>query len=417
MNQQSSESVGSASPARTPQINRRLARSRLSATPLTETPPTSTSAGRDGTPGSDKILSGRVKKTPRKVSKRKEDVLSEKEKEEERRQLDEMDEERKLFPGSDDWTDEENRLFQILYMRQYSPLLPSHWDMDFRGIPIPDVLFASSDAHPPVINSRSGNDFKATRALARLIELTAHVRALCQSRQRHRARALIEKELHEYAKWAEQDGGYNSLEYLPNLVIDMVDTKMSPQAIEEHMQLRLKAAAATHRAHWRNDLTNPDYREDEDEDAEIEDNRVVLVPDKYQTPSPKKPRALRRSNSPSNGTKYEDDQKDRIPGWNLFSPASQCLYGQEEQYTRRPPVIYGLFIVNTSVMVLTIDSAKEGDKACVSYQVEVGLSKNYQAVWNAITIAIVVCLARDAMMEMKVDFNTSLNDGDSDPDA
>ncbi|KAK0382468.1 hypothetical protein CLIM01_00125 [Colletotrichum limetticola] len=417
MNRQSSESVGSASPARTPQISRPLARSRLSATPLTETPPTSTSAGRDGTPGSDKILSGRVKKTPRKVSKRKEDVLSEKEKDEERRQLDEMDEERKLFPGSDDWTDEENRLFQILYMRQYSPLLPSHWDMDFRGIPIPDVLFASSDAHPPVINSRSGNDFKATRALARLIELTAHVRALCQTRQRHRARAHIEKELHEYAKWAEQDGGYNSLEYLPNLIIDMVDTKASPQAIEEHMQLRLKAAAATHRAHWRNGLANPDYREDEDEDAEIEDNRVVLVPDKYQTPSPKKPRTLRRSTSPSNGTKHDDNQKDKIPGWNLSSPPSQSPHGQEEQYTRRPPVIYGLFIVNTSVMVLTIDSAKEGDEAYVSYQVEVGLSKNYQAVWNAITIAIVVCLARDAMMEMKVDFNTSLNDGDSDPDA
>ncbi|KXH60211.1 hypothetical protein CSAL01_07716 [Colletotrichum salicis] len=417
MDRQSSGSVGSASPARTPQINRPLGRSRLSATPLTETPPTSTSAGRDGTPTSDKILSGRVKKTPRKVSNRKEDVLSEKEKDEERRQLDEMDEERKLFPGSDDWTDEENRLFQILYMRQYSPLLPSHWDMDFRGIPIPDVLFASSDAHPPIINSRSGNDFKATRALARLIELTAHVRGLCQTRQRHRARALIEKELHEYAKWAEQDGGYNSLEYLPNLVIDMVDTKTSPQAIEEHMQLRLKAAAATHRAHWRNDAAKPDYGEDEDEDADIEDNRVVLVPDTYQTPSPKKPRTLRPSTPPSNGAKYDDDQKHELLGSKLVSPARQSSPWQEEEYTRRPPVIYGLFIVNTSVMVLTIDSAKEGEEAYVSYQVEVGLSKNYQAVWNAITIAIVVCLARDAMMEMKEDFNTSLINGDSDPDA
>ncbi|KAL2877928.1 hypothetical protein SGCOL_006879 [Colletotrichum sp. CLE4] len=417
MDRQSSGSVGSASPARTPQINRPLGRSRLSATPLTETPPTSTSAGRDGTPTSDKILSGRVKKTPRKVSNRKEDVLSEKEKDEERRQLDEMDEERKLFPGSDDWTDEENRLFQILYMRQYSPLLPSHWDMDFRGIPIPDVLFASSDAHPPIINSRSGNDFKATRALARLIELTAHVRGLCQIRQRHRARALIEKELHEYAKWAEQDGGYNSLEYLPNLVIDMVDTKTSPQAIEEHMQFRLKAAAATHRAHWRNDAAYPDYLEDEDEDADIEDNRVVLVPDTYQTPSPKKPRTLRPSAPPSNGAKYDDNQKHELLGSKLVSPVKRSSPWQEEEYTRRPPVIYGLFIVNTSVMVLTIDSAKEGEEAYVSYQVEVGLSKNYQAVWNAITIAIVVCLARDAMMEMKKDFNTSLINGDSDPDA
>ncbi|OHE94304.1 hypothetical protein CORC01_10351 [Colletotrichum orchidophilum] len=426
MIRQSSGSVGSTSPAHTPQINRPVGPSRLSATPLTETPPTSTSAGRDGTPASDKILSGRVKKTPRKVAKRKEDVLNEKEKEEESRQLDEMDEERKLFPGSDSWTDEELRLFQILYMRQYSPLLPSHWDMDFRGIPIPDVLFASSDAHPPIINSRCGNDFKATRALARLIELTAHVRGFCQTRQRHRARALIERELHEYAKWAEQDGGYDSLEYLPNLIIDMVDTSKSLQAIEEHMQLRLKAAAATHRSHWRKDKVDSanseqksaGYRtDDEDEDADPEDNRVVLVPDKYLTPSPQKSQALRPSTPPRDGIGHEDDRKHEASGRKLISPARQLSAGQEEQYSRRPPVLYGLFIVNTSVMVLTIDSAKEGEEAYVSYQVEVGFSKNYQAVWNAITIAIVVCLARDAMMDMKDYFNSSFINGDSDPDA
>ncbi|GKT48616.1 uncharacterized protein ColSpa_08797 [Colletotrichum spaethianum] len=427
MNRHSSGSVGSRSPAHTPPINRPLGRSRLSATPLTETPPTSTSAGRAGTPASDRTLSGRVKKTPRKVAKRKEDVLSEKEKEEEHRQLEEMDEERKLFPGSDNWAEDELRLFKILYMRQYSPLLPSHWDMDFRGIPIPEILFASSDAHPPIINSRSGSDFKATRALARLIELTGHVRGLCQTRQRHRARALIEKELHEYTKWAEQDGEYDSLDYIPNLIIDMVDTTMTPQAIEEHMQLRLRAAAASHRAHWRNDkpeVINGDHgpnghqtEADDDEDAEPEDNRVVLVPDKYPTPSPQKLNTDPPSAPPQNGINYDDSDDRKPTSTELDNSAEKLIHEPNGQFIRRPPVLYGLFIVNTSVMVLTIDSAKEGDQAYVSYQVEVGFSKHYQAVWNAITVAIVVCLARDAMIDMKEDFSHKMNDGDSDPDA
>ncbi|KAK2032378.1 hypothetical protein LX32DRAFT_196561 [Colletotrichum zoysiae] len=427
MNRHSSGSVGSCSPAHTPPTNRPLGHSRLSATPLTDTPPTSASAGRAGTPASDRILSGRVKKTPRKVARRKEDVLSEKEKDEERRQLDEMDDERKLFPGSDNWAEDENRLFRILYMRQYSPLLPSHWDMDFRGIPIPDILFASSDAHPPVINSRSGNDFKATRALARLIELTGHVRGLCQTRQRHRARALIERELQEYTKWAENDGEYGHLEYLPNLIIDMVDTTMTPQAIEEHMQLRLKAAAATHRAHWRNDeAESTDNHQDtdehglkieDDEDVEPEDNRVVLVPDKYPTPSPQKPHTEAPSTLPHNGVNNGGDGDHKLPSTEFDNLAERSTGDYDKQYTRRPPVLYGLFIVNTSVMVLTTDSAKEGDEAYVSYQVEVGFSKRYQAVWNAITIAIVVCLARDAMMDMKEGFGHSVIDGDSDPDA
>ncbi|KAK1597299.1 uncharacterized protein LY79DRAFT_587356 [Colletotrichum navitas] len=427
MNRHSSGSVRSRSPAYTPPINRPLGHSRLSDTPLTDTPPTSASAGRAGTPASDRILSGRVKKTPRKVARRKEDVLSEKEKEEERRQLDEMDEERKLFPGSDNWTEDEHRLFRILYMRQYCPLLPSHWDMDFRGIPIPDILFASSDAHPPVINSRSGNDFKATRALARLIELTGHVRGLCQTRQRHRAKMLIERELQEYMKWAEQDGEYGHLDYLPNLIIDMVDTKMTPQAIEEHMQLRLKAAAATHRAHWRSDEAESagnhkdiDEREpkiEDDEDTEPEDNRVVLVPDKYPTPSPQKPHTEPPSTLLHNGANDDFAGDHKLPSTEFDSTAEGSISEWDKLYTRRPPVLYGLFIVNTSVMVLTIDSAKEGDEAYVSYQVEVGFSKRYQAVWNAITIAIVVCLARDAMMDMKEGFGHSMIDGDSDPDA
>ncbi|KAK1988572.1 hypothetical protein LZ30DRAFT_776807 [Colletotrichum cereale] len=427
MNRHSSVSVGSPSTAHTPPINRPLGHSRLSATPLTDTPPTSASAGRAGTPASDRTLSGRVKKTPRKVAKRKEDVLSEKEKDEERRQLDEMDEERKLFPGSDNWAEDELRLFKILYMRQYCPLLPSHWDMDFRGIPIPDILFASSDAYPPVINSRSGNDFKATRALARLIELTGHVRGLCQTRQRHRARTLIERELQEYMKWAEHDGEYGDLDYLPNLVIDMVDTKMTPQAIEEHMQLRLKAAAATHRAHWRSDqpesvgnhqdMDEHEPKVEDDEDAEPEDNRVVLVPDKYPTPSPQKPQTDPPSALLHNEINDDGAGDHKLASTEFDKPEGGSTGEWDRRYTRRPPVLYGLFIVNTSVMVLTIDSAKEGDEAYVSYQVEVGFSKRYQAVWNAITIAIVVCLARDAMIDMKEDFSHSVIDGESDPDA
>ncbi|KAK1997251.1 hypothetical protein LX36DRAFT_578818 [Colletotrichum falcatum] len=427
MNRPSSASVGSRSPAHTPPINRPLGHSRLSETPFTDTPPTSASAGRPGTPTSDRILSGRVKKTPRKVARRKEDVLSEKEKEEERRQLDEMDEERKLFPGSDNWAEDEHKLFRILYMRQYCPLLPSHWDMDFRGIPIPDILFASSDAHPPLINSQSGNDFKATRALARLIELTGHVRGLCQTRQRHRARMLIERELQEYTKWAEHDGEYGHLDYLPNLVIDVVDTKMTPQLIEEHMQLRLKAAAATHRAHWRTekpgsaghhqDMGEPQIKIEDDEDAEPEDNRVVLVPDKYPTPTPQKPHMEPPSTLLRSGTNDGGAGDHKLPSTEFDNPAGRSTGEGGKQYSRSPPVLYGLFIVNTSVMVLTIDSAKEGDEAYVSYQVEVGFSKRYQAVWNAITIAIVVCLARDAMMDMKEGFGHAVIDGDSDPDA
>ncbi|KAL0944344.1 uncharacterized protein CTRU02_202231 [Colletotrichum truncatum] len=425
MDRPSSGSVRSPTPAGTPQkLSRLLDPSLRSATPLTDTPATSASIGREGTPVSDKVLSGRIKKTPRKTLLRKEDVLSTKEKEEEFRQLEEMNAERKLFPGSDNWADDEVRLFKILFMRQYSPLLPADWQISFRGIPIPDILFASSVAHPPVINSRSGNEFKATKALTRLIELTKEVRGLAQTKQRHRASGLINRRLHEYAKWAEQDGGYGSLDYMPNIIIDLVDTSKTPREIEEHMQQRLRAAAANHRAHWRSDEIpeidersekekelQPDY---DPEEAELEDDRVVLIPDKYSTPSPEK-LPLNPQPTPGNEASNSNTQSHESSTKEVDNTATSIIC-QGDEYTRRPPVIYGLFIVNTSVMVLTIDSAK-GEDAYVSYQVEVGFSKRGQDVWNAITIATVFCLARDAMMEMRGDFEDSINNEESDPDA
>lgn len=68
-----------------------------------------------------------------------------------------------------------------------------------------------------------------------------------------------------------------------------------------------------------------------------------------------------------------------------------------DEWVETPPVLYGLFIVNTTLLVVTVDAAK-GPKAFVSFQVEVNFNKQNQGVWNAITVAIVVCLARDDMV-------------------
>jgi hypothetical protein len=69
----------------------------------------------------------------------------------------------------------------------------------------------------------------------------------------------------------------------------------------------------------------------------------------------------------------------------------------EDRVGRPPPVLYGLFVVNTTLLVLTVDPSK-GPQAHVSYQVEVNFNQRNQGVWNAITVAIVVCLARDDMI-------------------
>lgn len=86
------------------------------------------------------------------------------------------------------------------------------------------------------------------------------------------------------------------------------------------------------------------------------------------------------------------------------------------EYRRKPPVIYGLFVYNTHVFLLTVDSSK-GDDAYVSYHLDINFADNYQSVWNALTVAAVVCLARDDMMLRLDDFKPAPADILSDPDA
>ena len=107
---------------------------------------------------------------------------------------------------------------------------------------------------------------------------------------------------------------------------------------------------------------------------------VAAHPDKYPTPSPQKA-DLPPSTPHRNGINGDGISEHSSPSENSES-AEQPDELWAGEYTRRPPVIYGLFVVNTSVMVLTIDSAKEQD-AAGSYQVEVGFSKRGQDVWNA----------------------------------
>ena len=62
-----------------------------------------------------------------------------------------MEQAKALYPGSKDWAKDEERLFEILYLRQDLPILPPQWKIDFRGIPIPENIFDTSDEHPAIV--------------------------------------------------------------------------------------------------------------------------------------------------------------------------------------------------------------------------------------------------------------------------
>lgn len=116
------------------------------------------------------------------------------------------------------------------------------------------------------------------------------------------------------------------------------------------------------------------------------------IPETSQTPD---------SPHPPSKLKYEDNviEEPETPSEDGVAGAPQ----PEIEYTHEPPVVYGLFILNTSVFLLTVDSAK-GDNGYVSFHVEMDFLDKKQSVWNALTVAIVACRARDELRARMDDF-------------
>lgn len=59
--------------------------------------------------------------------------------------------EKKVYPGAKTWAPREELLFERLFMRQELAMLPAHWNVDFRDVPIGDATFAVEGESEPII--------------------------------------------------------------------------------------------------------------------------------------------------------------------------------------------------------------------------------------------------------------------------
>nr|RBQ87481.1 hypothetical protein FVER53263_06187 [Fusarium verticillioides] len=353
--------------------------------------------------------------------------------------------EKERYPGASTWAPAEERLFEILYMRQDLPMLPSTWDVDLRGVPISDIVFQTSDEFPPIIYAHS-NNFRATTALIRLMDLTATTRTTIQSGHRIKVPQLIKQQLDKYLSWAAQDGDYLHLRIVPNILTEIVDTKMLEDEITEHIQKRMRALAKLQREFLREDR-NPQFW-DVIKSSVFASPKIKLEPDDgptsfggWLTPTQSRLGSHLQSGNVVPTTETHEVAVKIEPGFkspgisagvlpkttmlsreSYHSDSPSPSLPEEPQtpprhtYRRHPPVVYGLFIINTWVLVLTVDSSK-GSNAHVSFQVQVDFKDEHQGIWNALTIAIAVCLARDELRTRATDFEELPCVEDSDPDA
>jgi hypothetical protein len=89
--------------------------------------------------------------------------------------------------------------------------------------------------------------------------------------------------------------------------------------------------------------------------------------------------------------------------------------GEVEEYSRKPPLLYGIIVAQTKVIFVTLDSSDP--QAKLRHIAHVDLRDQGHSVWNGLAIAIVAVVARNYLMSIKDELEEEDEDTSSDPDA
>ncbi|KAI9721958.1 MAG: hypothetical protein M1812_001916 [Candelaria pacifica] len=171
------------------------------------------------------------------------------------------------------WADGEVELYQKLTMRGFEPLLPTLWAADFRTIPA--RLFASNEQHT-LINSVSGNDFRAIKALRNLLTLGGRVRSKIESGRN--PEEMMRHEMTKYIQWSHQDSSIVKKTHIPNIAIAISKPGQSTTIVEEKIKYELEYLAAHYRYAFRiHKSVENDTSSDSNHGSEIEEYSQPLL--------------------------------------------------------------------------------------------------------------------------------------------
>lgn len=196
-----------------------------------------------------------------------------------------------------------------------------------------------------------------------------------QSGQRHKAPRVILAALQRYVRWAAWDAGHAGRRIVPNMLVAAAAAADVPQDHHHHHY-----AAA-----------------EEEEEAAITagmERRMRALARRQRDFFASRPHGTAQQGQYRRQHQQEQEQEQEQKEQKEEKKKGGGCRSQPQL-----PVVYGLFVLNCSVVLLSVDSAK-GDDAYVSFHVDMDLEDRHQSVWNALTVAVAVCLARDQLVRV-----------------
>ncbi|PBP23533.1 hypothetical protein BUE80_DR005504 [Diplocarpon rosae] len=221
-----------------------------------------------------------------------------------------------------DWHPDAVFLYERLVLRSFEPLIPADWHYDFPTLP--GILFTRDD-ELTLINS---NSVKALQALISLGVRTRDKLVVGKSPEK-----MIQKEIQNYIKWSEKDGGFFKRRFIPVHTIVCARSSQTAGSIGKAITSQMRFLGERHR------------------------------------------------------------EQLAIPGGRVNE------LGEVEMFSRNPPLLYGLIISQTKVILTTCVS--DNPDAEVKHIELIDFTNRDMDVWNGFAIAFIIIAARNYVMSIK----------------
>ncbi|KAL2263178.1 hypothetical protein VTK26DRAFT_7833 [Humicola hyalothermophila] len=281
--------------------------------------------------------------------------------------------------GSEDWNPDQRKLHRLIYMRGLHPMLPSWWRMSFRmwGVTQPhlDDVFTPKYSKKRVAIHAYGNEMAATKALESLFYLSQTVTDYEEIGYQAKISSVIANGIRSYIKWAMRDAGIDCRRTHLNLMVCKYPPTFRGDGDFESVESDFAPSEAGSDEEGRDDTASAE-------------NPIERRPDVRLTEAQRQRRFTRAVSRDLERRLLEMGRQWRL----ILQDAGGGGYLAE------PPTLYAFAVVQHIVMLASHDPSASTNPVVVLEQIR--LNERGQWLWNALSIALPVNMARDALYRM-----------------
>ncbi|CAJ2513525.1 Uu.00g016440.m01.CDS01 [Anthostomella pinea] len=313
------------------------------------------------------------------------------------------------------WHLDQIALNETVKARNEFSLMPTSWQMHFRGIPFPEGLFyvkkKETSARPRIYQRNDKYELQGAMTLRNLISIQARIRDITTELRRDR-RLIKSRKLQRWEQYESEPKPEPPSDHEDD--DDDKDGYGAESAQESDEDEPLKEQVRNHIKEIVHHLRRPLKKAIE---WAKEDGGIV----KYGKQLPPNIgvwvyKDIDTSTDPHNEGEISRRMCQLSAEWQKQVPNDEDVPEGKEMPT--PPVIFGFFIMQNILSIVTIDPSKDDAPAHIFCQLN--MAEYNQQQWNALAIMLTICWARDCLLAAIPtfpQFHVIEKSDSSDPDA